>query len=388
MKAGPGQYPADEYDEEAVHAQIDKWPDGLEPEEYFYGIVSLTAVDYREYQEFLDTVVVEFDEVTATPDGESGGGAEAPLPELNVQILLDASGSMAGQIDGEVKMDLAKEAITEFAEDLPENAKVSLRVYGHAGTNQQDGKEESCSTTEEVYALGSYNENQFNEALDQFSPTGYTPIGLAIEEAAADLEGISGDDVQNVVYVVSDGEETCGGDPVEAAKALHSSDIGALVNIIGFDIADSERKALEAIAQAGEGEYLGADTAQDFRETFREERAVLIDEWFEWSSENVEANYDQMMEYVDLSNEYSQEAVELNNEEEQRQRELTEYMEETMEDADTIAVRSMISKRAINMRQHIRDEFLDMRQEAREKGLEIRQEVRERGLEERQELRD
>ena len=46
------------------------------------------------------------------------GGVNAPEGELpkqvNVEILLDASGSMAGRVSGGVKMDLAKEAIRKF----------------------------------------------------------------------------------------------------------------------------------------------------------------------------------------------------------------------------------------------------------------------------------
>ncbi|GAB3044415.1 VWA domain-containing protein [Virgibacillus ainsalahensis] len=251
MNAGPGEYGGENFNEEAVKAEIDQWPEGLEPEEYFHGIVGLTAGDYREYQGTLDTVDVEFEKITAAPDGEPGDEEAAYIPDMNVQILLDASGSMAGQVDGGVKMDLAKDAIADFAGNLPEHANVSLRVYGHAGTNQLDGKEKSCSTTEEVYSLGEYKEENFTEALQAFSPTGYTPLGLAMEEAAADLENLKGDDVQNVVYVVSDGKETCGGDPVAEAEAMQSSDIGAIVNIIGFDIEEAEREALEAIAAAG-----------------------------------------------------------------------------------------------------------------------------------------
>ncbi|WP_082233089.1 VWA domain-containing protein [Halobacillus massiliensis] len=388
MKAEPGQYSGEAYDEEAVKAEIDQWPEELEAEEYFSRMMALTAEDYREYQETLDSVEVEFKEISASPDEESGEEGNSLLPKLNVQILLDASGSMAGQIDGEVKMDLAKEAIAEFADHLPEDTSVSLRVYGHAGSSEEDGKEISCSTTEEVYPLGEYDKETFNEALDQFTPTGYTPIGLAMEEAADTLKEETGEDVENIIYVVSDGDETCGGDPAAVAEKLHASEVEPLINIIGFDIAESEREALEAIAEAGEGEYFRADTAQDLQETFREERSELIDRWYEWVSENVTASYEQVSEYVDLSNEYSSEAVQLSNEEEQRQRDLTRYMEEVLEDADTIAVRSMISTRAVSMRQHIHEEFLSMRQEAREKGLAIRQQVRERGLEERQELRE
>ncbi|KAB8125998.1 VWA domain-containing protein [Gracilibacillus oryzae] len=388
MTAEPGEYGGANFDEEAVKAVIDTWPEGLEPEEYFRGIVGLTAGDYRKYQEFLDTVEVEFEGITAAPDGEPGEDGAADMPELNVQILLDASGSMAAEVDGKIKMDLAKDAIADFAKNLPEHANVSLRVYGHIGSSQAEGKEKSCATTEEVYALGEYNEDNCTKSLEKFSPTGYTPLALAIEDAAKDMEKLKGNDVRNIVYIVSDGKETCGGDPIAQAEAMHSSDIGAIVNIIGFDIEEAERDALEAIAEAGNGEYFHADTAKELKETFEEERLALIKAWGEWIHDNVTSNYEQVSEYIDPSYELSSEASDLSREEESRQKDLTRYMEETMEEVDAIGIRSLITDRSLDMREYIRMEFLDIRQEAREEGLEIRQEVRERGLEERQELRD
>ncbi len=61
-----------------------------------------------------------------------------------------------------------------------------------------------------------------------------------------------------VVYLISDGEETCGGDPVAAAKALNGSGVNAIVNVIGFDVDAETRAQLEAISEAGGGKYFAA----------------------------------------------------------------------------------------------------------------------------------
>lgn len=385
MKTGPGPYGGDRYDEAAVREEMDKWPEGLQPEDYFRAIVSLTSADYRKYQEALDETEVAFSELTGTPGSEAAAEAPENEPALNIQILLDASGSMAGQMEGRTKMDLAKEAITDFAESLPDEANVSLRVYGHAGSNQPDGKELSCTTTEEVYPLGTYENGTFSEALAGISPTGYTPIGLAMDQAAADLESLQSD-AKNVVYVVSDGKETCGGDAAAAAKRMQQDGIQAVVNIIGFDIGEDERQSLEAIAEAGGGEYLRADTSEELRNTFREERTVLINEWNSWVVDNVNTNNSEVVDYVNDSNEYQIEAINLLNEEQLRQNELSRYLKERMEDIDDIEIRRMIGDRALPMRKHVNDGFLEIRKEAVEKGLEIRQNVLEKGSEEKKKL--
>ena len=74
-----------------------------------------------------------------------------------------------------MKMNLAKAAVERFASSLPENAKVSLWVYGHKGSNSKKDKQVSCKSTEEVYPLGTYQEEKFSQSLDQFQATGWTP---------------------------------------------------------------------------------------------------------------------------------------------------------------------------------------------------------------------
>lgn len=388
METGPGQYSGKQYDEEAIKSEIANWPEGLSAEEYFYHLLALTAEDFTKYQTFLDETEVVFANISERPDGKVSEEDQKEQANLHVQVLLDASGSMAGQVDGGIKMDLAKEAIAHFVSELPENVQVSLRVYGHKGSNQLDGKEESCSKTEEIYPLGDYSETEFSKALEKFGPTGYTPIAGAMEAAGKDLEKANTDGVKSVIYVVSDGEETCGGDPVAVAKDLQDSDIGAIVNIIGFDIEESERKALEAIAEAGAGEYLHADTAQELQDTFRQERSALISDWQVWQSENVQLFTEQQSDYVSTSSDYQSEAVDLSNTEENRQLDLTQYMEEIMEEVDSVGIRNHIRRRALLIRNHVRDEYLAIRNEARDKGLELRNKVREEGLDERNSLRN
>lgn len=89
------------------------------------------------------------------------------------------------------------------------------------------------------------------EAAARLRPAGWTPLAAAIT-AASSQPGPRG-----VVYVVSDGIETCGGDPVAAAQRAHAAQV--VVNVVGFGIADrAEEAALRAVAAAGGGRYLPA----------------------------------------------------------------------------------------------------------------------------------
>ena len=139
-------------------------------------------------------------------------------------------------------MDLAKQAIQQFAAKLPEGTNVSLRVFGY---KEGKSKQESCQSSETVYPLSSYDASSFDSALNKFGAQGWTPLAKAIRDAKADLSSQTSEGVENIVYVVSDGEETCGGDPVKEAKELHTSDMKAIVNIIGFDVSNSGATSVE-----------------------------------------------------------------------------------------------------------------------------------------------
>src|SRR5690606_26181562 len=148
--------------------------------------------------------------------------------------------------------------------------------------NQQKDKELSCKSTEVVYPLGAYDESSFQKSLDKFRPSGWTPLAAAIEQAKSDLSEKTGENVENIIYVVSDGIETCGGDPVKAAKELHQSEIQAIVNIIGFDVNNAGQRALKKVAEAGGGKYTTVSTGEDLRKHLEREYDRLRDKWYEW----------------------------------------------------------------------------------------------------------
>ncbi|KFN01971.1 hypothetical protein [Bacillus clarus] len=108
---------------------------------------------------------------------------KAESGSYNMEILLDASGSRAGKIDGKMKMNIAKEAIQQFVSNLPETVNVSLRVYGHKGSNEEKDKELSCGAIENVYTLQKYNQSTFRKSLDGFQPVGWTPLAEAIKKS-------------------------------------------------------------------------------------------------------------------------------------------------------------------------------------------------------------
>lgn len=208
---------------------------------------------------------------------------------LNIEIVLDASGSMVQDAGGKSKMEIAKEEIQSFLKDLPEGTNVGLRVYGHKGSNADSDKELSCKSTDILYPVSSYDTTRFNEALNRVKPTGWTPISLALNEAKKDLSKFNSDKNTNIVYLVSDGVETCDQDPVEAAKDLYESDLNPIVNVIGFKLDGSGQKQLKDIADATDGVYSNVEDQKGLKDELKKIQEVAAT-WDKWKKKGDQSN--------------------------------------------------------------------------------------------------
>jgi len=181
--------------------------------------------------------------------------------QVNVEIVLDASGSMAKQINGQSMMNIAKNSITEVLKHLPKNAKVGLRVFGHKGNNTDSGKTESCSANELIHPIETLNTSAISKALSSVEATGWTSIADSIKNGGEDLSKFKEEGAVNILYIVTDGIETCGGDPIEAAQTLKNSGTNVVLGIIGFNVNATQDAVLKKIAEAGGGHYANANDA-------------------------------------------------------------------------------------------------------------------------------
>lgn len=238
-------------------------------------VYSLFKMDYEDPKVIIDSL-----SIATTPDSKEIT-KEEQTETFNVEIILDASGSMKKKIGSKSMMEIAKEAIKEFASSLPEEANVGLRVYGHKGTGSNADKAMSCASNELVYPIQPYNESGLTEALGKFNPAGWTPLAQSLLEAQLDLAQYKGENHQNIIYLVSDGVETCDGDPIAAAKSLKGSEISPVVNIIGFDLGSKDEQQLMAVAEAAGGTYVNVRNHEQLKGQFNQASADAY-KWLTW----------------------------------------------------------------------------------------------------------
>lgn len=188
-----------------------------------------------------------------------GGGRTLSTPG-SVEILLDASGSMLQRIGAERRIDIAKHTLAKLVSEIvPAGTPFALRVLGRgADTCQSEldvplGPLERAAVTAKLASLEARNNAK-------------TPLGASLEKVAADLSSAHG---ERLVILVTDGEETCGGNPASAIKKLEQAGLAVRVNIVGFALDDERTKsALELWSEAGGGSYFDARDAQSLSDAF------------------------------------------------------------------------------------------------------------------------
>lgn len=193
---------------------------------------------------------------------QSAGGSSG----ANILFILDASGSMAGQIDGRAKMDVAKGVMTDLIDGLPDSVNVGLEVYGHRSKGD-------CDDIETMVEVGEVDKQTLIDKINSIQPKGKTPIAKSLA-MAGDKLGASED--ETTIILVSDGEETCEGNACTYIKDLREKGINVKVHVVGFDVGQKEKEQLSCIAEAGGGRYYTANNADQLKQALTEVKEEVV----------------------------------------------------------------------------------------------------------------
>lgn len=182
-------------------------------------------------------------------------------------IIVDSSGSMSEPTkDGQSKMDAAKEALRDLKGDLAAH-QLGMTVFGHRIDPKMPG---ACQDVETVLPIADFIDAEYDRVVNSLRPKGNTPLAASLHQAATEL--MQRDRSTNkIVIVVTDGNETCGGDPVAIAQQMQKLGINIKVHVIGFGVKPQEQLQLQALAKAGAGEFGLANTKADLESLIREQ---------------------------------------------------------------------------------------------------------------------
>ncbi len=180
--------------------------------------------------------------------------ASSAVAGENIMLVLDASGSMWGQIAGKTKVEIARETVADVLGTWKADNAIGLVAYGHR-------RKGDCNDIETLIEPGPLDKAAFLSTVNNLNAKGMTPLSAAVKHAASVLKST---ERKATVILVSDGEETCNLDPCAVGTELEKSGVEFTAHVIGFDVTDPKHQAqLRCLAENTGGRYFNARNADE-----------------------------------------------------------------------------------------------------------------------------
>jgi Ca-activated chloride channel family protein len=181
---------------------------------------------------------------------------QKPPEKTRILFLLDGSGSMLAPWGPTLRINAAKRLLTDLVDSLKvnQNLELGLRVYGH----QFHRKYQRCDDSKLEVGFGKENHQLIIQKLNQIDPKGVTPIAYSLNEAANDFP--DEDHVRNIIILITDGLESCEGDPCAISLELQKRGIFLKPFIIGLGM---DKNAIDQFNCVGR--YFDATNLNEFR---------------------------------------------------------------------------------------------------------------------------
>ncbi len=178
---------------------------------------------------------------------------EKPKPITRILFVYDASQSMLGEWQSDRKISIASKLMCELLDSLRNvpDLQLGLRVYGH----QKTYPPQDCDDSKLEIPIGYFTIDKIKNKLKTINPKGTTPIASSLEASGNDFPPM--DNCRNIIVLITDGLEECGGDPCAVSLALQKKGIALKPFIIG--IGRNFKQSFDCV-----GTYFDATTEKDF----------------------------------------------------------------------------------------------------------------------------
>ena len=198
----------------------------------------------------------------------TGGVAEGRSAECtdDAMLVFDGSGSMAAISHNGLKsprIDEARAAIEESMPQISPFRKLGLVIFG-------PGPADSCSNIDLRFPPQSNAGPRIIADVDSLLPIGQTPLTSSVEEA---VEALNLREDPGVVVLLTDGRESCGGDPCALAAQI-AADNNVTVHVIGFKVraqhfqwngqgAKNRETSARCLADKTGGKYVSTESTEE-----------------------------------------------------------------------------------------------------------------------------
>jgi Ca-activated chloride channel family protein len=188
--------------------------------------------------------------------GQGRQAIEKEPPTTRILFIFDASQSMFARWQSDMRINIARNLLIELLDSLQntENTQLALRVYGH----QKRFPPQDCDDSKLEIPFSDNNIFQIKQRLRSITPRGTTPIAMSLERSQNDFPPC--DNCRNIIVLITDGIEECGGDPCAVSRELQKQGITLKPFIIG--IGRDFRADFECV-----GQYFDATSEVEFRQS-------------------------------------------------------------------------------------------------------------------------
>lgn len=181
-------------------------------------------------------------------------GAYAELTSANennapaLVIVLDASNSMWGQVNGKTKIEIARTELNKLLAKPEISSQAQVMVYGS----------QSKSSCTDIKRLDESADSEvLSQAINQIRPLGRSPIGAALKQAASNIQE------QGSIVLISDGTESCDQDPCAITKELKQQQPGLKIYAVSLQT-ENQNQTLTCIAESSGTDVLSANQLDTF----------------------------------------------------------------------------------------------------------------------------
>lgn len=157
--------------------------------------------------------------------------AQQPCTD-DTMIVFDASKSMAaaaGDNTGLRRIDSVRTALARVLPRVSSKRRIGLITYG-------PGSRPVCANVALELRPQVDNGSRIMSRVDALRPDGRTPLTRAVQRAA---DVLNFRNRSGTIVLLTDGEETCGGDPCALAKRLKAEGAGTVVHVISYQISSA-----------------------------------------------------------------------------------------------------------------------------------------------------
>ncbi len=194
---------------------------------------------------------------------------EQKIPDkTRILFLLDASGSMLAKFERNLlRMDVARRIMNDLVDSLRvnPNLELGLRVYGH----QYIVQDQNCRDSRLEVPFSSGNHDEIIAAMNNIKPKGVTPIAYSLEQTAKDFPAKSG--FRNIVILITDGLESCDGDPCQVSLVMQRANVFLKPFVIGLGMEQDYEDQFRCV-----GDFFDARDTKSFKKALNQAIATTL----------------------------------------------------------------------------------------------------------------